>query len=336
MINELTRYGAITAKVRTMYARRIRDEDWAAMASMQSVVEVGKYLADHPGWHDAFATLPAGILHRGQLETALRQQLIREFVKLYQFAGPEDKRFLLYHVRKAEYEITLHRLRTLLSGTTGEPTVPSEFLLRKIALDFAALSQAGSWREILAAVTDTIFHKHLLRVDVSLSTGLPDYTAVSVLLQGIYYASLHKFVLQTYRGAMQQIFLASLGQEIDLLNLIHIMRLKKYFPKSPQLSEDMLFPVFYKLRPDFFRALIATPDYAGALYLLQDSSYGKFFSTYNFAYIDQYYARRIYDFNRKQLASGKPTPYVSAAYLSLKEAEMRRLFGVIETAHYRS
>lgn len=331
-----TGYDAITAKVRAMYGRRLTDEDWATMESMSSVTKVGKYLLAHPGWQGAIASLHSGILYRGELEAALRLQLINEHVKLYRFASADDKQLLLFPLYKVEYEMILQNLRRLMSGNPArQAALPHEFFLQKSKISFSALAEAGTWRDILAAVSNTIFYKPLLSASLSPDTELPDYTAVSVLLQGAYYAALSRFVIGKYKGDAKKLFLSALGQEVDLLNLVHIMRLKRYFPSSPQTPEEMLFPVHYKLRRSFFREISSAPDYRSAMELIGDSYYGEFFSRHNFEYIDQYYRRKIYEFNRKQLAGGKGSPYISIAYLSLKEEEMRRLFSVIEKAHYR-
>ena len=336
MINSRISYSAITAKVRTMYGRRLTDDDWHTLDSMTSVAQVGKFLTAHPGWREAMESLKSGILHRGELEWALRQHLISDYIKLYKFASLDDKQFLLFAAHKAEYEMILQTLRRLMSGdTVKQAIITHEFLVKKSKVSFDALVTAENWRDILAAVRDSMFYEPLLTVNLSLDTGLPDYTAVSVLLQGTYYAAQNRFAAKKYKGDIRKLFLSALGQEIDLLNLVQVMRLKRYFPDSPQAFETMLFPVHYRLRPAFFKEIDAAPSYEAAFGLIQNTVYGKFFSEHDFAFIDQYYGLKIYDFNRKQILSGGGSPYISTAYLALKESEMRRLFGVIEKAHYR-
>jgi len=336
MIREYMSYGAMTTKVRALYGKRLRDKDWNALNTMDSVDAVAAYLRKSPGWQGAVATLPPGPVSRYTLETALRRRMDEEYVRLYRFAALEDKKVLLFFVRRFEYEAILTRLRNLFSDTQKKllPGVLADFTRERSKMDFAALETAETWWDVVTAAKDTIYYQPLLTIQTSDQDTLPNYTAVSVLLQGVYFESFYKFVDTHYKGAVRETFMTSLGEEADLYNLMHIMRLKRYYPDSPQLGPDILLPVFHKLKPAFFDELMASPNVKHSLALIDGSYYGKFFREDHLQYLDNYLPKRIGDFNRRQLAAGVPSPYIVAAYLVMLEQEMRRLFSVIERAFY--
>lgn len=335
MINDFSKYGAISAKVRAMYGKRLRDSDWEALESMRSVSSVISHLKKHPGWEKPLSELPIAGVSRDEIEKVMRETLLGEYMKLYKFTAMDDKDYMLYPVYKFEYGAMLTRLRSLKSGfKAATPFVVPDFFKNKSKLNYTALSVADSWSGILLSVKSTIYYQALLLAQSPHIAGLPDYTAVSVLVEGRYYEVMNKLVSNKYKGKMKSLFLKALGQEIDLLNLIHIMRLKRYFPKSPQAPDSMLFPVSYKLSRSFLDQIIAAPSYESALGLMRDTYYGKFFSTHSFEKIEDYYQHTIFIFNKGQLLRSAPSPYTSTAYLILKEFEVKRLSGVIERAFY--
>lgn len=335
MTNNFSKYGAISAKVRAMYGKRLRESDWEALEAMRSVGAVVSYLKKHPGWEGPLSGLSPAGTSRNEIERTISDALMDEYIKLYKFAATEDKSYMMYPIYKFEYNSILARLRVLKSGSVSiTPFAVPDFFRNKSKLDYASLSVANSWSGILSAGKDTIYYQALIGAQPPHIAQLPDYTAISVLVEGRYYEVMNKLVLAKYSGKTKDIFQSALGQEIDLLNLIHIMRLKRYFPKSPQAPGSMLFPVSYKLSRSFFNQIIAAPSYDSALPLMKNTIYGKFFTTHSFEKIEDYYRQKIYLFNRGQLLSAEPSPYTSTAYLRLKEFEIKRLSSIIERSFY--
>lgn len=335
MVSNFSKYGAISAKVRAMYGRRLRQADWDSLNSMRSVSSVASYLKRHPGWAKPMENLPGIGATRRETEAVIRKAVINEYIRLFSFASLDDRGFMLFPVYRFEYETILSKLRSLKSGLKSHAGSPiPDFFKNRSKLDFNSLSLAESWSGILQAVKHTLFYEALLTAQSPHLASLPDYTAVGVLLEGKYYEAINKFVSSRYKGATKDLFVRALGQESDLLNLIHIMRLKRFFPDSSRSLDSVLFPVHYRLRRDFFDRVIAAPDYNSALSLIDGTYYAKFFRDRQFDKIEDYYREKIELFNRRELLSAPPSPYTATAYLTLKEFEVRRLNSAIERAYY--
>lgn len=336
MIRAYASYGAITTKIRAMYGKRLRDKDWEALSQMDSVDAVAAYLRKTPGWQEAVSQLPLGPVYRWDLESALRRRVTEEYLRLYKFTNMADKRTLLFTVRRFEYEAILARLRGLFSDIQRQVLTEDifRFAREKSKIDFTALEVAGSWWDVVNAVQDTIYYQPLLSIQTSGEHVLPNYTTVSVILQGVYLEAFYKYVGAHYKGAVRKTFLTALGEEADLYNLMHVMRLKRYFPASPQLNKQILLPVHHKLKPVFFEELMASPSEQKSFELIESSYYGKFFRENHFEYLDYYLPKRIGDFNRRQLTAGVPSSYIPTAYLVMLEQEMRQLFSAVERAFY--
>ena len=144
-----------------------------------------------------------------------------------------------------------------------------------------------------------------------------------------------RIVRSQYQGRTQKVLLRAIGEQIDLLNILHILRLKTYFPQTPR--EDyagVLFPFQYRLTMDFLRRLCEAPGAEGAYALLRESPYGDCFDETAVDAVEEYYQRAVFRFNKRQLSAVPPSIYTAIAYLELKELELGVLVNVIESVKY--
>lgn len=334
MINAYSKYGAVATKLRAMHARCLTDSDWETLGTLRSLPAVVTFLKRHPGWEPYLANAPSTIT-RGELEAMLDGAFENDFAKLYKFASSKDRLLLRFVVYQNEYRAILARMRTLYSPGISAATqsrVP-ESIRALSKLNYQALSVADSWRAIVAATADTIYYQPLRSLQLNSNSDLPDYTSVGMLVQDKYYEMLLKFIKSSYRGKIRALLLESAGQEIDLLNLTHVIRMKSFFSSSPQKPQNMIFSVTYKLRRDFLDKIIAAPSRETIFELIKSTHYGKFFTSNSFETIDEYYRQARYEFNLKQMRQA-PSPYIFVAYMALKQHEISRLNSHIEKAFY--
>ena len=75
-IGKLIRYGGIAAKVRAMYGKRLKPEDYEKISELETIPDIAVYLRGCPGWAPALEQLSMNDLHRFNLEVRLRARLI--------------------------------------------------------------------------------------------------------------------------------------------------------------------------------------------------------------------------------------------------------------------
>jgi V/A-type H+-transporting ATPase subunit C len=328
-------YEALTAKIRAMYGKRLRFEDFERMGRCTDERQVLDDLRRAPGWAPAVANLEPSedsYVGRVELETALRGQLLREYRALLYFVPQRDRPIMNFPVLIAERDAILRAMRRLKAGADyhGMP-YPLSFLQHS-ALDDHALEICQDYDGIVAAAERTIYAPVLRHLRPE-SGGLPDYMAAESLLRTAYFTQMYRTAAHQYAGETKALLLRAFGEQTDLLNLIHILRIKTYFPGTEDLFA-LLFPFNYRLKPDFLRALCAAPDAAAAFDLARRSPYGDTFRNVDVTEVEEYYRRAFYLFNRRQLLTGAPSIYSALSYLNLKETEMRELINVIESVKY--
>lgn len=334
MIGSYMKYGALSAKVRAMYGKRLRLSDFEHMASLTDPRDVMDYLRSQPGWAVSAAALSAGqdYVGRVELEEALDLQLSHDYESLSHFVPKGDKALVSFPVRRRELEEIMAALRRLKS--TGEDQGMSH-PMPGMKLDRAALRSCTDYAGLLAATRESIYYPTLLRLAPTQPGALPDYAATEALLRGAYYSHLYKIIHQYYEGETGRVLSRSLGEQIDLLNLIHLLRIKTYFPGEAGLS-TFLFPFGYQLKSDKMGALRSAGSPQEVFALLSGTPYAKALEGLptTVAAVEAYYRRAFYQFNRRQLTGGEPSVYTAVAYLTLKELELQALINVIESVKY--
>lgn len=327
-------YEALAAKVRAMYGKRLKMSDFEHISTLHSEGEVLEYLRNHPGWKRALGQVPDMEIDRAQLETLLQNEVRQEYVALNHYVPRRDKFALSFPVRLCELDQILAVLRRLAAKGRVKPGVelPPDFLLHS-KLDYNALNRCKDYSELTAAARDTIYGAPLSMFHPVEGSPLPDYTATEVLLRSTYYSTLYRKAARNYAGETRRVLLRSLGQQVDLLNVTHILRLKKYFPGDPRYLSS-LFPINDRLKPDFVRALLEAPDVDSVLDLLASSPYASVFAERDVPSLEAYSLRTFARFNHRQLVSGTPSVYTAIAYLNLKDLAMKALINDIECVKY--
>ncbi|MCI8538843.1 MAG: V-type ATPase subunit [Oscillospiraceae bacterium] len=331
-------YEALAAKVRAMYGKRLKMEDFEHISTLHSEREVLEYLRNHPGWKRALGRVPDMEIHRAQLETLLQNEVRQEYVALNHYVPRKDKFALSFPVMLCELDQILAVFRRLVAKGRVKPKVrfevelPPDFLLHS-KLDYSALRKCTDYAGLTAAAKGTIYGAPLSLFQPTEQTPLPDYTATEVLLRSTYYSTLYRRAARNYAGETRRVLLRSLGQQVDLLNITHILRLKKYFPGDTRYLSS-LFPINDRLKPDLIRALLEAPDVEGVFELLAPSPYASVFAERDVPSLEAYSVRTFARFNHRQLTSGVPSVYTAIAYLNLKDLAMKALVNDIECVKY--
>lgn len=328
----LNDFGALSAKVKAMYGRRLRYADFLHIASMPDVRGVLDYLRQ-TGWAPAMVKLDGLPLNRANLEAVLREQTREEYVRLNYFVPRDDKLLLSYPVLLAELEGILACLRRLKAGRVSEPrSLPQRFLLHS-KMDHRALAACASYDELAAAARHTIYAGALDHLRRSQPQELPDYQVAESMLRTVYYSHLFRVMSRHYTGPVREELLHTLGTQADLLNIIHLLRLKRYFPEE-QDHLPYLLPFHYRMKPAQLNQLFAAPSLDAAFALLQETRYAQAFQDVEVSEVEDYYRQAMYRLYRRQLIAGEPCVCTAIAYLHIKDAETSCLINAIESVNY--
>ncbi|MCC8121971.1 MAG: V-type ATPase subunit [Oscillospiraceae bacterium] len=340
MMSGLMQYGAVQTKIRAMFGQRLRTEDYEHIAAQKSEEEILDYLRQRSGWSEAVSELSAvtasgGFVGRIELETALRGQLYAEYSSLMHYVGQKDIPLLRVPVRNAERQAILNTMRRLKSGGYYKGKPPENKFLAHSKLSADALEQCKDYDGLIAAAGETIFADALRHLRPQTEETLPEYAAVDSLLQ-ITLESYQQRLIDAYgKKKTKALLRKSHGMQIDFLNIIHILRLKRYYPHAPnELYMMALIPSSGPLRGEQLRQMVTAPDLESTLALLQDSPYRKYFAQTDVGELEEEVRRMLYLLFRRHLVSDEPSVHTLLVYFQEKEFELQTLINVIESVKY--
>ncbi|MEA5038317.1 MAG: V-type ATPase subunit [Clostridiaceae bacterium] len=331
-------YEALAAKARAMYGKRLRFEDYERLGHCTTEQEVLDNLRQLPFWATSAAPNPPSTAYVGrvELESILRDKYLQAYQALSYYIPQADRELLCFPVLLAEQDMILRAMRRLkaMSGLpAGEGPGQPEPLLRHSRMDWKVMMSCRNYGELAAAAEGSIYAPVLQHLRLESGEALPDYMMTEKLLQTAYFTHIYRVIHRRYSGETKELLLKAFGQQVDLLNLIHVLRVKTYFPEMQNLF-TILFPFHYRLSPELLTALCAAPDTAAAFSLLSHSPYAESFRDVNVAEVEDYYRRALYIFSRQQLLTGAPSVYTAISFLNLKEAELGMLVNIIESVKY--
>lgn len=331
----LITYSGIATKVKAMERWRIKEEQFAEMASLETVPEAVEYLRRFPPYEEIFNGVEDKELHRGNIERHLDLSQYRDFAKLYKFANLKQRRFLdLYFMH---YEIGI--VKTCLRNAAGhreqrqDLSIFHDFFEHHSSLDIEVLSQSRSMEEFIGNMKDSPYYGPLYQM---LQNGKVKLPACETALDMLYFRTMWKIKDKYLSKDEQKIMSQCFGTRMDMLNLQWIYRSKKYYSLPPGEIYAMLIPIQLHLtKKEISRMAEAeSPD---MLYgLIEGSWYGRVGLIHMEDELDlDYLTNEIID--RIYQQTSRKDPYSIAilnSYLYFKEREIGRIINTIERIRY--
>lgn len=328
------RYDALTVKARAMYGRRTRKEDLLRINRLTSINAIAEELRSLPGWSEATAGLPQGeLLTRARLESALRDQVRRESLRLSVFAAREDRPMLEFPIRRTELELILSALRRLHADLHKADDSLSPAWLHRTQVEPDRLRTCTDFAGLVEAVSSSIYYKPLRRL-LSEEDTLPDYGSTEALLWSVYFKYLMELACKRYRGDVRRTMESSVGTQMDMMNLLHALRLKRYFPDADNFL-PVLVPYHYRVKPELIHAMCTAPTLEHAMELIETTPYAATFRGAKMEQLQDLYHAALYRSSRRELTLGKPSVYSAIAYLNLRELELKAVVTAVEASKYQ-
>lgn len=325
-------YEALATKARAMYGRRLRRVELVRLSRLDSPQQVLAELGRLPAWAPAARSLDGQTLvTRARLEDALRGQVYQEGLRLMAFVPQEDWALMDFSVRRVELERILAALRRLHASLYRETNPLPRGYVSRAQVDLAGLQGCQDFDRLVEATQGSIFHDALARLRGG--AGLPDYGVTEALLWSVYYRHILRLIARRYTGDARRLLEQTVGGQVDMLNIMHILRMKQYFPQEDNYL-PVLLPYHYKIKPELIRAMCEADTPQGVLELVEGTPYAAAFRGATPDELQNRYGGALYRLSRRQLRMGRPSVYTAVAYLNLRELELRAVVSAVESVKY--
>jgi len=109
-------YAGLFSKVRALYAKRLKAEDYRRLSNMRSLSDAVTYLKRFPGWADILSSVDEFNIRRGYLESVIKRAYFQEQERLLHFIPRKDRPLMEFSIPRYEIELILSFLRFFTLG----------------------------------------------------------------------------------------------------------------------------------------------------------------------------------------------------------------------------
>ena len=195
---------AVLAKARAKYGRFLSEHDYDGILACQSVPEVMVYLKTNTHFAPILSGVDEREVHRGRLETLLRQYQFNEFDSMCRYDSSVSEGFSRFVIERTEVEQLVHFMVLLNSQSTDTFIFRfPAFLAKHTEIDFERLATVNDYSTFLDVIAHTSYHEELKKYRPDNKGRLP-VAHIENNLYGLIFDHMIAFINKKTKGTERQ------------------------------------------------------------------------------------------------------------------------------------
>ncbi len=324
---------AVITKARSKYGKRLCDKDYAALLKCQSVPAVVNYLKSHTHYGEVLAKINENEVHRGRLETLLKQQVFYDFDSLCRYEMSSGSPFSEFIIRRYEIEQLVHFLLLMSCGKVQEYifSLPSYFN-KHTDIDLYKLSKCKDYDTFINTI-EKAEYKSILQQFRPDNNGTIDLASVENALNIYSYKELYDAISKR-KSKKEKANLKQLCDYVnDFCNISRILRIKKYYSMTSEQCKSHLLPYGSISRKTIDKMCDAN-NVDEVFDLMTTTRIGKRISKMPLENEEQLSIKSRYMMCKKNLYYSMDPAVVLLSYMYVSEAELKNIITIIEGVRY--
>ena len=336
MLKEFSDKSMLT-KVRARFGRRLTARHYDELCAMSTVGDVAAYLKNQPCYDEALAGVDPTAIHRGQLESILRQRVFSQYAGLVKFDFNGGIGFYRYVLIQQETEqlITLLRLLQANSPESYILLLPG-YLIRYASFDLEALGRVRSFDGLLEALRHTGYADILKKFRPARSGEPIDLLGCETALHTYCNKTILGLIDQYFSGENRDQLREMMLTHVDVQNIARVWRLKQFFHADEQTIRAALVPIDTPSRRVIDRMIAAqnSQELVRALARSRYRSSGVVTSPDEPGYIEAVTDRGEYDLAMRNIRFSRSPAVVLVSYMVHLTQELENITNIIEGIRY--
>lgn len=327
--------GAISAKAKAMYGNRITTSMYDELVRKRSVSEIAGILKNETLYHDTLKDVHENSVHRGQLESMLKQDMYKRLDKMVHFLDTKHREYYMVSMKQVEIEQILARVRVITSGDFDTALAEVPLYLDSVTkVNFARLMKVTTFKELLEVLEGTEYYD-IFKMYVPKANESFAYTACETQLQRHYMKYVFEVIDRSFKGKTRKTLRNMWATRIELDNITKIYRFKKFFQSPDNVIRESLIECEGNIPKAKLEEMIVQNSAEDFMKILSASVYHIHTDEKDHVYIE-YFADTIkYHMARRHMHYETAAPLVFSAYHLLAEREVENLTNIIEGVRYK-
>lgn len=328
----IVKYSYLNAKIKAKTSKMLTKKDYLELLSKKSVTEVANYLKYHTSYGKVLEGVDENSIHRGDLEETLKKWQFRRSQKLMKLIKGKEANFMRFILLRYEIEDIKMMVRELHIHKSLSSIEQYLYFFEKSHINIEKLLSATSIEEFINYLKGTEYYDILHRLVESDQTV--NMFTVETALDLYYYKWIHRAKEKYLSGEDKRIITKAIGEEVDILNMLWIYRVKKFYHMDEDLIFRYLIPGGYRITKEQHQKMVRAEDAESLLKIYRDTVYAEIFEKTTSLFYDYNYWQYILEMH-KNLLKTKPFSIASViSYLHLKEVELKFVTTIIEGIRY--
>lgn len=330
-------YSAISAKLKAMYSKFLKKEDYERMLALKNVGEICSYLKSQPAYSKVLENVNERDIHRGQIEILISGEIMDEYLRLYEFVDSSKREILKFWFMRREIAFLTRELRFIFTHESRNVDQVSKdkfdaFFGTHTKINRDLMFNASSLGNCIEACRNTPYAEPLATAEKLGS----DFFSVSMILEQFYYTSIWRTINTGLDRNQKELFKKALGTKIDALNILWIYRGKKYFEFEDEIIFTYLIPIRYRLTEDFIKDIVNDDNIDSLISKVSQTKYAMLFDGIEDGiFPDENYMKLISNIDKRMFFNHTQSLIAVYSYLDLKELELHNIKTVVEGIRYQ-
>ena len=332
MISNVTKYSGSYAKICAMKSKLLKENDYRRLAELCCVKDIALYLKETVRYKALFENEDIDSIDRLSFEEIICHSGDSDLISLRRFMSADGKELLMLFVMEKEVAFLKQILRSIESGSKYQPGFDDGGILRKyFSFDVNHIADSESLKELAENLQGSKYYEQL-----SLFAQKPDFYNLfnmEMALDTYYYKYVWNAAKKNLKGSEKRTFLQSYGSKIDMLNIMWILRCKKYFEVDKKTLKSLTLPIYYGLRKESIEEMINAHNEDELYRIILNTKYADIFRDREESF-EQVWANVTME---KEAKSAKVNPFsvfTIIEYLNVKETEIKNLIKIAEATEY--
>ena len=314
------KYPSINAKLKGMYAKRLKNDDLQDLAKQNNLKSAVAILKNK--------SLSLNVLSedadREQIEKVLNGEIIYDIEKIVKYLDKNETQIFNLLISKYEIRCIKRAIKLLYSKNEYDENI--KIWTNTIFTDLKGLESIKSIDEFLKIINNTKYKKILKKYFVNKDT---EYSIFEIENE------LDKMYLKSiYNSAGNNKNLKKMiGAKIDFTNILWIYRMKKYYNFSEDKIEKSIIDINYALKKNQILSLVKAKNIEELNEILKKTVYSNI-ATDDIYELECNMKKYLHGLYIKNFKSNLLSINCIYSYLNLVELENKDIISIIEAVRY--
>lgn len=315
------KYPNLNAKLKGMYAKRITKSDLEDLIKQNNLKNAILLLKSKC---DIFKNADENI-DRLEVESLLERDKINDILKIQKLLDKKDTE--IFEIFLLQYEIKCVKsiFRKLFSDDKTDDIIIKNVKMWDETLfkDIKGIETVQNFYEFFEAIKRMKYNKILKKYQEQENINVFE---VENDIDKLYFETLYDTVKNEVNSKK------IIGSEIDLLNILWIFRMKKYYQLEDEKINQILIKRYYKLNPNIIKKVIQTNSFEEIKETMKKTVYINVFTSEND--LEENIDKYLYEINKKIFRNDMTSIAYVLAYVNMIDYENNDIINTIEGIRY--